>query len=130
MAWPPAPSTGYIAEGVTNIRWGTEGTQFNGFAAIVKSIRANDRVQEFTVENGTGLTATEILLDDGVDYEITIVDQATLPAPSIGDVVALDNPLDGVSDMSFLVCNNNYNAARKQDGERVILAKAFTLISL
>ncbi len=96
---------------------------------IVKSVRSSERIQEFTVENGTGLTATEILLRDGYDYEITVVDDANLTPPTVGQVMTLDDPVTATS-FPFLVCNNNYNAARKQDGERVLLCKSFRLFTV
>lgn len=130
MPWPPTPSTGFLDYGVTTIRWGTDGTLFAGATSyIVKSIRCSERIQEIPIENGTGITAVEILLRDGYDYEITVVDDSNITPPEVGDVMALDNPVTG-SQADFLVCNNNYNAARKQEGERVILARSFTLISL
>src|SRR3974390_3216243 len=91
--WPPAvPGTGtsagggYIAEGYTTIVWGTTGFSqastafgagggFGGSAGrIVVSVRPSQRVETPIVENGTGLTATQILLVDGQDVEITLVD--------------------------------------------------------
>lgn len=138
MPWPPpAPVTGYIAKGVTTIVWGTDGiaTQsgapFNQY--IVKSARPAERNEEARVENGTGLTATEILLKDGYDYEITVVDDSTIVPPVGGQIVSLINPLlpgnssAPTAPIPFEVINNSYSIARKQDGERVLLCRAFAL---
>ncbi len=129
--WPPtAPSTGFVAAGVTTIVWGTDGfAQGALLHYIVKSIRASQRTEEAKVENGTGLTSTEILLIDGYDYEFTVVDDSTVNPPVAGQIVSLVNPTVGnqTGTTLFEVINNSYNAARKQEGERVMLARAFTL---
>lgn len=131
MPWPPvAPSTGFISKGVTTIVWGTDGFKQGGLALyIVKSVRPAERNEEARVENGTGLTATEILLLDGYDYEITVVDDSTVAPPQGGQIMQLINPLPGnqTSTTPFEVINNSYNAARKQDDERVLLCRSFTL---
>lgn len=145
MSWPPvnppvslgysgssgSPSTGYLAEGLTTIVWGTTGFSQGSLAGyIVKTIRPSQRVEELRVENGVGLTAAEILLLDGYDMEITVVDDtAVVSPPAVGSILSLVTPFQTTL-LNFLVVNNSYNAARKQEGERVILARAFTLITL
>lgn len=144
MSWPPGNppvsahyvgsagniAAGYLAEGLTTIVWGTTGMS-QGFLSgyIVKTIRPSERVEELRVENGVGLTATEILLLDGYDVEVTVVDDTTQIPPASGLVVSLVVPFQTTL-LNFIIVNNSYNAARKQEGERVFLARAFTLISL
>ncbi len=130
MPWPPtAPSTGFVSKGVTTIVWGTDGVVPPAFTYIVKSVRNSQRVEEAKVENGTGLTATEILLIDGQDYEITVVDDTTISPPVAGQVITLVVPIFGTTsnNFQFEVINNSYNMARKQDAERVLLCRSFVL---
>lgn len=140
MAWPPAlPSTGFVIEGVpalTTIVWGTDWAKYGALGGyIVKSVRPSERVEEMRIENGTGLTAVEILLIDGQDYEVTVVDETTVLPPVASSVILLQSPFvgphaSGDGTAYFLVVNNSYNSARKQEGERVILARSFTAFSL
>jgi len=146
MSWPPVnppvsnsytgssgvPSSGYLAEGLTTIVWGTTGFS-TGFllSYIVKTVRPSQRVEELRVENGIGLTATEILLIDGQDFEVTVVDDSTVTPAAVGSIISLLSPFNaGGTPANFLVVNNSYNAARKQEGERVLLCRKFTLINL
>jgi hypothetical protein len=130
MAWP-APSAGYQARGSlpTTIAWGTDGVYAG---VIVKSVRAMRMIEEIKVENGTGITATQVLLNDGDQVEITVVDDRSVSFPDSGGLLTLINPISGVASPPteiFQMINNDYNAARKQEGERVFLAKRYTLIT-
>ena len=86
MSWPPSlPSTGFRSEGITTFIWGTDAfaansgiLQGNGSTYIVNSIRATERIEPFVIENGTGLTAAQILLLDGQDYEITVIEDTAI----------------------------------------------------
>jgi len=134
MAWPPGPpdeqDTFFLDYGYTTIVWGTEGFNQGALSGyIVKTVRPSQRVEELRIENGTGLTATEILLVDGVDYEVTVVDDTTAGIPTVGDIWTLITPFDAGS-FNFLLVNNSYNAARKQEGERVFLLRSFSLFDL
>jgi hypothetical protein len=87
-------------------------------------------IEEIRIENGTGLTATDVILNDGDQCEITVVDDRIIAFPDSGAVVDLLNPITegGTPDTeSFLVINNDYNAARKVEGERVMLCKHYIL---
>lgn len=131
MSWPPsAPSVGYIAEGYTTIVWGTDGFAFrpggSGGLYIVKSCRPSERVDAPIIENGSGLTATQILIIDGYDHEITVVDDTTITAPVAGTILTLNTPFFANA-QQFLTINSSYNASRKVEGERVLLCKMYTL---
>ncbi len=157
MSWPPIPPTesgiGFLDFGVTTIVWGTEGFSQAGTslsAYIVKTVRPSQRIEELRIENGSGFTDTEILLADGIDYEVTVVDdtKSTTTIPFAGEILTLVTPFlapffgqsapgSGQPPASpplpfrhFLLVNNSYNAARKQEGERVLLCRSFFLINL
>ena len=130
-----------IAKGVTTIVWGTipfsnSGTNFAG--AIVKSVKATERTESIKIENGSGLTAAHVMLLDGMNWEFTCIDDsntANITWPIAGqDNVTLQVPIMGINGVSSSgtataqVINNDYNAARKVEGERVILCSSFTLI--
>jgi len=130
------PQTFNIANGIGKagsipslLAWGTEVTYTS---VIVKNIRSTPMVEEIKIEQGGGLTATEVLINDGDEVEFTVVDDRAITWPMTGGTVTLINPqpngTNGTSEL-FQVVNNNYNVARKSDGERTILAKRFILIT-
>lgn len=109
--------------------WGTDGIYAS---VIVKSIRSMQMIEEIKIENGSGLTATQVLLNDGNDVEITVVDDRSVTFPASNGLLVLLDPLPtgaGGTSTTYQVVNNNYNAARKQEGERVLTAKKYTLIT-
>lgn len=133
MAWPTSFN---IANGLGKnsylpslIAFGTEGS-YTG--VIVKNIRSTPMVSEVLVENGSGLTATEIIINDGDEVEFTCIDDRAITWPITGTPVTLINPqpngTNGTSEL-FQVLNNNYNVAAKTPGERTILAKRYILIT-
>ena len=135
--WPPVTGdTGFTVDTAsldprpTTLAWGTDFLYQNGQAVIVKSMRSSRMIEEIRIENGTGLTATDVILNDGDQVEITVIDDRAVPFPDSGDTVTLFNPIteSGSPDTElFLVINNDYNAARKVEGERVLLCKAYIL---
>lgn len=133
MAWPPTANTAntFIARGSlpATVAWGTDGI-YSG--VILKSIRSSRMIEEIKIENGTGLTSEQILLNDGDEAELTVVDDRAVTFPDSGNTVTILNPITAsgnANSQTLQVVNNSYNAARKQEGERVILAKKYTLIT-
>lgn len=117
------------------IAWGTDGIYYG---VIVKSIRSSRMVEEVNIENGSGIVSTQIIIQDGDQVEITVVDDRSVTFPDSTQVVTLLNPITPTGTLdssvggvleSFQVINNDYNVARKQDGERVLLAKRYVLIT-
>ena len=133
MAWPPASNiaTGLGYKGVlpTTIAWGTQDL-YSG--VIVTSIRPAQMIEEIKVENGTGNTATQVLINDGQQVEITVVDDRSITWPSSGGTLTLLSPLPtGLTATStlFQVVDNSYQGTRKAPGERTLLCKKYTLIT-
>ena len=133
MAWPISYS---IATGVGKsgnlpslLAWGTDGMYTS---VIVKTIRASQMIEEVKIEQGSGLTATQVLIYDGDEVELTVVDDRSISWPLAGGTVTLINPqpngTNGTSEL-YQVINNNYTIARKVEGERTMLAKKYLLIT-
>lgn len=116
-AWPPVITAGtYIASNASTLVWGTDG--FWG-SYIVKSIRSTDVVENIYIENGTGIRAKRIQLWQGREVDITVVDDTAMTIPKPGTSVSFKDPISKET-FAFKVINNDYNAARKQEGERVL----------
>lgn len=132
MAWPPAASaTTFTARlsTITTLAWGTDGIYAS---VIVKSVRASEMVEEANIANGSGLTAVQVGLKDGEQVEITVEDDRSITWPSFMGLVTLINPrptgATGTSTV-FQVIHNDYNISKKQNGERTLLCKVYTLIT-
>lgn len=125
---PPLPLEEATFQGYTTIVWGTDAFAANEFAGyIVVSIRDSQRVELPIIENGSGLTATQVILVDGEDYEIEVV-ELTNPfnPPAAGTVVSLVSPYFADS-QTFLVVNSHTQFGRKVEGHRTIIAKSYKL---
>lgn len=132
MAWPIsfniANGVGKVGNLPSLLAWGTDGMWTS---VIVKTIRASQMIEEVKIEQGSGLTATEVLIYDGDEVEITVVDDRALTWPLAGGTVTLINPQKngtGGTPELYQVINNNYVTARKVEGERTVLAKRYLLI--
>jgi len=120
--------------------WGTDiyaatttpGSSSNTFGgALIKSIRNGERNSEHSIENGAGITAIFILLKDGCDFEISLVDNATLTSmPTGGDVLTFLNPLTGTATATALCLGIVADVERKREGGITISAKQFTLLNV
>jgi hypothetical protein len=126
MSWPPSTNSYFkIQTGGTQIRWGTDGL-YGSY--IVVSATPADEIETLYVENGTGLKAVRVMLFQGRRYNITVVDDHLISPPSFGTMITLLDPMNAGVGNSFIVIENSYNAARKEAGQRVILAEFVTLI--
>lgn len=137
MAWPPShPGTNVvISNSATNIVWGTAGFEVNAFTnSIIKSIKVSERNEQIKIEQASGLTACNVLLLDGLNYDVTVVDDANINWPIGGANVTVIVPQVGVNGASNtatvngVVINNDYNGARKTEGERVLQIQSFNVI--
>lgn len=133
MAWPISYN---ITTGVGKngnlpalLAFGTEGL-YSG--VIVKNVRAIPLIEEIRIENGSGNTVTQILINDGDEYEITVIDDRAISWPQPGTPVSLLNPSPNGTNATvetYQVINNNYSVAAKAPGERSLLGKKYLLIS-
>ena len=134
MPWPPSSpvqnANGFIIEGVTTIVWGTDWATIGfggGNYAIVKSVRPAERADEIRIENGVGLTATLVLLRDGYDYDVTVVDQYTVTYPIVGTFASILVPFTA-SPVNGIVVATAYDATRKREDDRTFTLRTFRLI--
>lgn len=131
MAYPPVlPTTGFKLEGInTYIVWGTDGFESNSLSGyIVVSVRDSQRVELPIIENGSGLTAYQIILTDGEDYEVEVVENTNVTPPAAGSILTLVSAYF-TNSQTFLCVNSSTQFARKQEGRRTLTAKSYTLFS-
>lgn len=132
MSWPQSFNITTLNIGKNSylpnlLAWGTEGSYTS---VIVRNIRSTPMIEEIKIEQGGGLTATQVLLNDGDEVEFTVIDDRAITWPLTGTTVSLINPQpNGTSGTPevFMTVNNNYNVAAKSAGERTIIAKRFVL---
>ena len=140
MAWPPAYSNAFLAQGVTTIRWGTDGIMtnaapngngsggFQGFFTL-ETIRGEDEMDVIYIEQGSGLKATRITLWQGRNYVLTAVDDTNMTPPSPASQLYIVDALGaGGSIYYFRVTKNGYNSSRKSEGKREITCEYLTCI--
>lgn len=131
MAWPTVNSNVNIA-GVTTIKWGTGGAYAPAGAAIVISADEAQDVEKLYVEQGDGLRATRMLLSHGWTWDFTVIDDSSAFAtgPNVNDQVTVVHFLGTGANHTFkgTIIDNNYRAARKQEGHRVMRIEIMKLI--
>lgn len=138
MAWPPASNLatglGYLGSLPVTLAWGTDGLYTeDGVSVIVLSIRPAQMVEEIPIENGSGVVSTQVLIVQGQQVEITVLDDRSVTAwPKAGQVITVLSPLPSgaaATSTNYEVVDNSYQGSRKAPGERTILAKVYTLIT-
>lgn len=116
-------SPNFSAHGLTTIVWGTDGI-YTGY--IVVSANESNRIEEITIENGTGFEAVVILLNKGVDVEINVIDDSSVTPPSILDIVTLSTPYGSIP---MLMVGNKSDQARKREGMKTFTFKSYSAIA-
>lgn len=110
--------------GNTFIVWGTENI-FGSY--IVISASSNQRIEEIDIMQGAGFTAIVILLMDGVDVELSVIDDTSIAPP-----VIVNNPFLIVSpygSIPMLLVESASDQERKREGHRRFKFKSFTAIT-
>lgn len=149
MANPPtAYSTNTVAQrGYTKLLLGTE--PFGGLIGsantatyIVISARPAQVATTLNTEQGSGLSAVTTDLIDGQRFELTVEEDLNIAPPTVGMLVTLQNVFGGalgnaiapfgtanISNGVFKIENNDLQSARKEIGQRVLVARAYALIN-
>ena len=116
-------SPNFDVNGITTIVWGTD-LIYAGY--IVTSASQETRVSEIDIEQGTGFTAIVILLNDGLDVDITVIDDTSVTPPGIGAIVTLSSPFGSIP---MLLVKDKTDQARKREGMRTLNFKSFNAIT-
>ena len=112
--------------------WGTDLFKTGSFStSLIKSLSFGERNEEIKIENGSGLTAIFLMIKDGGDFDINLVDNAVSAwnPPSAGDTLTFLNPLDGVAAATCVCTGIKGEYARKQEVGFAITGKSFALIN-
>jgi hypothetical protein len=132
MSWGPV--TGVAVEGVTTIRWGTEGAVGGGLAvAAVLGVRQNPIHNTVRLKNGSGLTTTRVRVKDGQSWEVSLRDDTRLlTLPRQGTLVTVVDVAGhlGAQGLSYTarVVESPYSVQAEQPGERTLTLERLTLI--
>ena len=110
--------------GNSYIVWGTEGI-FGSY--IVLSASESQRIEEIKINQGAGFTAIVVLLMDGVDVDIEVIDDTSLTPPTMaGNPFMIVTPYGSIP---MLLTSNAANQAPKREGHRTLKFSSFTAIS-
>ena len=111
--------------GNTYLIWGTDGVLQK---YLVTSFSNKDRIIEVNIEQGAGFTADVILMMDGGDFEVEVVDTTQFAPPTIAQ-----NPFAIVGPFGtfvVLMVAQTATLARKREGMRSWTFKSYTAINL
>lgn len=110
--------------GNSYIVWGTENI-FGNY--IVTSASESQRIEEIDIMQGAGFTAIVVLLMDGHDVEIEVIDDTSITPPTIaGNPYLLVTPYGTIP---MLLVGNKANQAPKREGHRSFTFKSFSAIA-
>jgi len=149
--WPTTGAgslaTGYVASGVTTIRWGSGElvTSINTVATsvtigIVTRFNEAALAENMKFPNGNGVTITRVLIVDGTKWDVTIRDDTGLSGsagigrPKIGTAVVIVDAgglvPGGTAGLKYTstVVEGGYDTAPKQPGEITFTVEALILI--
>lgn len=128
---PSAPANSFFLEGISTIYWGTDGfLQDAGLTtALVKSVKDVEKNEIIYITNNAGFEAVIILLKQGRDIEITVVDDSTKNWPGSGGKAMWKSP-DDVAAVAIFITNKDISAAQKSAGERSFKARIFTAFNV
>lgn len=134
----PIIDAGAELDGVTTLIWGTSGSLTvpspggsyagDGFY-IVESIDESEKTEQIYGENGTGIEAWRMTLKHGLRWNVTVTDDSTMTPPVVNTTITI---LDFIGNKTKFyvakVLNNDYRAARKTPGQRVLQVENLTLV--
>ena len=135
--------TGYTATGRTTIRWGTDGywqqeipssgaNPAVGGYYIVTDFDEKQLAEAIKLSNGSGPTSTRVIINDGIQWTVTVRDDTRMTPPKVNDTVYIVDAAGfrGTPGLKYIttVIDANYKAAPKQPGERVLLLESLILI--
>jgi hypothetical protein len=114
----------FIGVGITTLVWGTEGIPPSGY--IVVSANEENRIEEIDISQGAGFTAIVVLINDGNNVEITVIDDTAVQPPSAGQVASFSSPFGTIN---MMLVGSKADQARKREGMRTFTFKSYSAIS-
>lgn len=143
-SWPPnttGSTVGLKLEGVTTLRWGTEGLLqspqvASGSFYVVMRFAQSAKQEVGYLENGNGVQSTRFRITHGHQWDVTVRDDSRMTPPKNGDtcvvtdgggIVPCASPTAG-NVFTCAVIDSNYEASPKNPGERVLRVEALLLI--
>ncbi len=134
VQWPVLSSGVTPTPSGTTVRWGTG----NAIAATtVISMSASEKVEVDYVPQGDGVQATRFVTKHGHKWNVTCVDDGRSfnTPPSVGSAITIVGAHLGTGNSAAMTANtyaavvidNDYQAARKVEGQRVIQCEFLTL---
>lgn len=138
--WPPVSgtTTGFVVKGKTTIQWGTNGLLSSpypgsggGFYTVTK-YNEKPILDRTKLPNGNGVTTSDVMITDGISFELTVRDDSSMTPPAINATVSIVDAagLLGTAGLVYTarVLDHNYDTALKQAGERVLMCENLLLI--
>jgi hypothetical protein len=133
--WPSVSAGVTVQPSGSTIRWGTGNTIAS---TIVLSVDERQKTDKIYVEQGDGVEATRFIVNHGKVWDITCIDSgiAFSTPPTVGGTITLIDIIAGTGSGASMTANssiatvidNNYKAARKVEGQRVISCENLTCI--
>jgi len=125
----PTVSSGYAAQGVTTIVWGTDGLWST---YIVSRATEKDIVENVKLTNGTGITITRVQLKDGRQWDLTVRDDTAMTPPTTGSTLTVVDAggLISSSKLNYTgrVVESSWDTSSKQAAERSVTVESLILI--
>lgn len=143
MSWPTTGAgslaSGYLAQGITTLRWGTDELvqSVNAQAAhsFLVALRVSERalVNNIKLPQGDGVTKGRVQLVDGVQWDVVVRDDTGLTGlPKIGTsvtIVDMAGLIDAVGEVyTATVVESGYDANIGQAGERTLTVENLLLV--
>lgn len=109
--------------GNSYIVWGTEGLMGN---YIVLSASSSQRIEEIKINQGAGFTAIVVLMMDGIDVDVEVIDDTSQTPPTIAlNPYMIVTPYGAIP---MLMVANAANQAPKREGHRTFKFSSFVAI--
>lgn len=105
-----------IKKGLTTIFWGSGALLGGGLAsAIVETLSRKPKIDAIAIEDNDGFTKTDVILDDGADYQASLLYDSAITYPATGDPILVKTPRDSTGKACYVIDDGD-EVARKKEG--------------
>lgn len=137
--WPPVSgtTTGFTVKGKTTIQWGTDGLLSSpypsggGFYTVLR-ISQRQVFERTKLPNGTGPTTSDVFVQDGNTWTLTVRDDSGMTPPTLNTTVTL---VDGAGFLGTVgqvytarVVDPSWESALKEAGTRELVCDSLLLV--